>query len=326
MENALKAVREGDHKTNVQARRLGIDDEGAKLIAAALKTSKIKSLYLQENKIGPDGAKALAEALYVNKILETLDVRGNKIGVSGAYYFSKALADNVHLPTLYVGDDSGVAKTETLLFAETILSGLKSNMCLTWLTLQAPFGSKAATLLSELLATNKTLDHLNLGFSQIGAEEMKIIAQGIAKNSTLSWLDLSFCHVGFEGIYALTLVLATHPALRHYEIGGNDLSEAEGRQLLTLLTPNHTIRSFSCHSNNFSPTLEAAFSDWEKRNSREWREAKAEEKKATKSSEPKKSNQTNAPVEEAEGGFLLPLLAVTVLAVVIGAAYVYRKN
>jgi len=41
------------------------------------------------NGLGPEGAKALAEALKVNNTLQKLDLRGNNIGAGGA----KAIAE-----------------------------------------------------------------------------------------------------------------------------------------------------------------------------------------------------------------------------------------
>ena len=50
------------------------------------------NLRLDSNSIGDDGAKAIAEALKVNAVLTSLDLRYNNIRVDGA---SKAIAEAV---------------------------------------------------------------------------------------------------------------------------------------------------------------------------------------------------------------------------------------
>ena len=48
----------------------------------------------QKNAIGDEDVKALAEALHVNKTLKTLDLNFNKMGVDGAVSLSDTLLHN----------------------------------------------------------------------------------------------------------------------------------------------------------------------------------------------------------------------------------------
>ena len=69
-----------------------IGAEGAKAIAEALKVNAVlTSVDLQLNSIGDDGAKAIAEALKVNAVLTKLDLEYNSMGDAG----KKALQDAV---------------------------------------------------------------------------------------------------------------------------------------------------------------------------------------------------------------------------------------
>lgn len=55
-----------------------IGDEGAKAIAEALKVNlSLKELWISENKICAEGVKAIAEALKINYSLEILNLEDN---------------------------------------------------------------------------------------------------------------------------------------------------------------------------------------------------------------------------------------------------------
>jgi len=63
---------------NINENNLG--DEGAKALAEGLKANKtLKSLDLSLNYIGDEGAKAIAAMLDVNKTLTSLTISGNEI-------------------------------------------------------------------------------------------------------------------------------------------------------------------------------------------------------------------------------------------------------
>jgi hypothetical protein len=78
-----------------------IGDEGAKAIADALKVNAVLTkLWLDENNIGPEGAIAIAEALKVNAVVTTLYLMGNNIGVEGVITIAEALKVNAVLTKL----------------------------------------------------------------------------------------------------------------------------------------------------------------------------------------------------------------------------------
>ncbi len=87
-----------------------VDDNGAAIIALGLKLStKITMLYLYDNLIGPEGAKALGEALKGHPSLQRLMLggcvsgSGNPIGDEGAKGIAEGLKSNKVLRLLNVG-------------------------------------------------------------------------------------------------------------------------------------------------------------------------------------------------------------------------------
>jgi len=71
------------------------------LIASDLQfMAALTKLWLNDNKIGDTGAKAIAEALKVNAVLTVLDLQVNQIGDKGAKAISKSLKVNAVLTEL----------------------------------------------------------------------------------------------------------------------------------------------------------------------------------------------------------------------------------
>ncbi len=78
-----------------------IGTDGARLLAAALeRNSTVTGLYLGDNHVGPDGARHLAAALERNTTLTSLHLRFNNIGEAGAAALRAALETNCTLEEL----------------------------------------------------------------------------------------------------------------------------------------------------------------------------------------------------------------------------------
>jgi len=81
---------------NLSGNRIGA--EGAKALAEALKGNEtLTMLNLENNNIGEKGAKALAEALKGNETLTMLNLKFNNIGDEGVKALNDALKENINL-------------------------------------------------------------------------------------------------------------------------------------------------------------------------------------------------------------------------------------
>ncbi|MGH9344386.1 MAG: hypothetical protein ACRD19_11575 [Terriglobia bacterium] len=87
-----------------EGQRLG--DEGARALAQALKVNRtLTALNLAGNRIEDSGARALADALKSNKTLVSLDLSTNGIGEAGACALAEALKDNRTLSRLFLAEN-----------------------------------------------------------------------------------------------------------------------------------------------------------------------------------------------------------------------------
>jgi hypothetical protein len=91
----------------------------------------LTTLFLGNNNIGDEGARALAAALDNNATLTRLDLDGNNIGAEGARALAAALDKNATLTTLFLGNNN--------------------------------IGDEGARALAAALDTNHTLQVLDLG-------------------------------------------------------------------------------------------------------------------------------------------------------------------
>jgi hypothetical protein len=150
--------------TNVDALAFGGlewgDDDVVELCKVLPRFAAVRTLDLSNNKIGPEGASALGEALKVNAVVTTLFLSMNSIGDEGA----KAMAEV-----------------------------LKINAGLTYLRLDKnDIGVDGAMAIAEALKVNAALTVLALPNNKIGDEGAKAIAEALKVNAavlTNLWLE-----------------------------------------------------------------------------------------------------------------------------------------
>ncbi|XP_004342433.2 hypothetical protein CAOG_08264 [Capsaspora owczarzaki ATCC 30864] len=185
-------VRNGSRQLDLAERQIG--DEEAKAIAEALKVNKaVKRLLLWENRIGDAGAQAIAEALKVNTTMTHLYLQRNQIGNAGAQAIAEALKVNTTLSEFDLwGNQIGDVG------AQAIAEALKVNTKLIELSLsQNQIGDAGAQTIAEALKVNKTLTTLSLHKNQIGDEGARAIAEALQDNKILSSLYLNENQIGY---------------------------------------------------------------------------------------------------------------------------------
>jgi hypothetical protein len=143
---------------------------------------ELATLDLGFNDIGPDGAKAIAEALKNNNSLTTLDLMNNHIDDAGAQAIAEALKNNNSLTTLYLAFNEIGAET----FRE-ITTIIERNR-------NAFFDST----LKRLSENDPELTTLDLSNNQTFAESGKALAKALKDNNTLTTLKFGINTLGAE--------------------------------------------------------------------------------------------------------------------------------
>ena len=161
---------------------MNICDEGVRLLSSSLQWHCISVLVLSHNRIGDDGARAIAHALRGCEVLSVLDLSGNGIQDAGTEALSEALRSCCKLQRL----------------------SLASN-CM------GPSGALAVA--GVLKHVYKSLDTLDLSCNRLGDVGAVCLAGGLKHCSCLKHLHLHCNFVGDDGAMALARCLQTYNQL-----------------------------------------------------------------------------------------------------------------
>lgn len=182
-----------------------IGNKGAEHIATVLcRNSYLKELALKNCEIDSMGVQTLALALMTNKCLEVLDLSYNPLDVDGLKEIVK---------TITMDPTTNVQPNTT--FREIIIR-------------HSFISRQGASILANMLTTNKTLVRLDLQFSVRlwTPKDVLAILHSLKHNQSLRFLDLRGCEgVAGEKVLATILdLLVTNPWLEQLGVEGTPLS------------------------------------------------------------------------------------------------------
>jgi Ran GTPase-activating protein (RanGAP) involved in mRNA processing and transport len=171
---------------------LGTNDltfKSGKILAALLRNNDIKltKLELNQNNLGPKGARYIAYALMENHCLSELNMAYNNLGLRGVRAITGALELNQRLNHLSLeGNRLGLKSAAKL--AEI----LKFQHChLTYLNISNNnFGEEGIKLIAEALKYNRSLIRLNIMWCNIHSPSVGVLADALHQNHVLFKLDL----------------------------------------------------------------------------------------------------------------------------------------
>ena len=222
---------------------------------------KLTSIDLEYNKIGDDGAQALAEMLTVNHTLTLINLRYNKIGDDGARAVAKMLNVNHTLTSIdlrdnNIGDDGAQALAEML----------KVNQALTSINLgDNKIREMGGRALADALKVNCSLDSINLGSvtmflpnNAIGDNGAQAIAKTLEENHTLTSISLRDNRISDDGAQALIKVLQKNQTLTSICVDSNRMSYTSAEKIVAIVKRNKEdyTRDYPLHAAiKFSPGL-----------------------------------------------------------------------
>ena len=181
--------------------------------------SRIHTLHLIGNEIGPDGARAIAEALRGNRSLKALAIKSAALGPKGAKHFADLLA-------AAEGSDEACV-LETLDLGANLIE------------------DEGARALGEALATNGHLQTLGLYGSNIRTEGATALGQALRTNTALKTLYLVNNALGPKGAQALAKALPANLGLEKLYAAGCGIGDVGASWLLHALERNAFLTELS---------------------------------------------------------------------------------
>jgi len=232
----VRSLKSGFEEINLNDNKIG--DEGAKFLADGLAGNKaIKKLYLARCDMGAEGFKDMGRLIADAPALDEVLLSSNacdKDGLKGA--FSDGLAKNTNLKSLYLGvlrlGNEGI---------KPLCDGpLKAHPSLQHLSLTYNrIDVEGVAYLNAALASNKVLSYLDLSGNSLGPDGATALVTGLKTNKALKKLSVAQNMIRFEGAKALSMFFNSAEGkriefldLRHNSVtykGFNDLRKALGR-------------------------------------------------------------------------------------------------
>jgi hypothetical protein len=209
----------------------GLQPADAILIGSDLQfMALVTTLSLWDNSIGDEGAKAIAEALKVNEVVTTLDLRGgNNIGDEGVIAIAEALKVNAVVTTLSLGSNN--------------------------------IGDEGAIAIAEALKANAVVTILSLGGNSIGDEGAIAIAEALKVNVVVTTLDLAWNKIGDDGAVAIAESLKVMAAVTTLFLGGNKIGDEGAKVIAESLKVNAVVTKLLLGNNNMRDAGKQAVQD-----------------------------------------------------------------
>ena len=216
------------------------------LIASDLKfMAVVTELDLGSNKIGDEGAKAIAEALKVipaTSVLKSCNLLQNRFDVELAKKLAKMGAEK-GIMLSGMRRDQTAAKYYDLQYddpslqpADAILiaSDLKFMAVLTELRLVglSKIGAEGALAIAEALKVNAVLTLLRFDDDNIGVDGAKAIAEALKVNAVLTTLYITNNNIGDEGAIAIAEALKVNSGLTFLDLGNNNNIGVDGAKAI----------------------------------------------------------------------------------------------
>jgi Ran GTPase-activating protein (RanGAP) involved in mRNA processing and transport len=172
-------------------------------------------------------AIALADALYGNTNVTTINIHDSNILDEGGVAIVYALMDNRSVTTLNLRNN-----------------GFVDAASMPWNT------ATAVTAITELLKVTKTLTTLNLSDNALFPTSIVALSEGLKVNTSVTTLHLDFVTMGGNGVIALGEALELNRTLKHLSMDGNCFSPAAANTFIMSLEKNHsltTLQADDCH-------------------------------------------------------------------------------
>jgi len=174
---------------------------------------------LNDNKIGDEGAKFLADGLAGNGAIKKLYLARCEMGAEGFKDMGRLLADAPGLEEVLLSNNA------------CDKDGLKGAFC-------------------DGLSKNKNLKSLYLGVLRLGNEGIKPLCAGPLKaHPSLQHLSLTYNRIDLEGVVHLNAALASNTVLSYLDLSGNSLGPEGAVELVTGLKSNKSLKKLSVAQN-----------------------------------------------------------------------------
>jgi Ran GTPase-activating protein (RanGAP) involved in mRNA processing and transport len=207
--------------------------------------------------IGPDGTRAVTQAVRGNPHVRHLLLGADGIGDVGAEAVAQ-LARDSDLQTLFLGCNrisaTGAAALASAMAEQPTIRGL-------WIK-RNPLGLAGARAIATLVTANRSLRTLDLVNTDLGPDGVHVVVEALLRGGApIERLYLCGNRLTPADTPALADLLRRHAPLRHLYLSVNRLGDDGVAGLAPALADNRTLRTLSLASNGLGPTGAGTLAD-----------------------------------------------------------------
>jgi len=183
---------------NLSLLRIQLDKKVAEMLLQSVKKAPLELLSLCNNSLGKDGYNWLVELLSTITSLKTLYIKSNPMESNNVANLSKTVANHPKLDIILF-ENCGIGQSNS------VMKSVVNVFCLREVSLENnDIDSYGATLISDCLATNPTIQTLYLRHNLLNNEDAKKLAFSLKSNTNLLVLNLSLNNITVEGMSSLS--------------------------------------------------------------------------------------------------------------------------
>jgi len=225
-------------ESNVQEMNLSNNHINARTLRVMLEKfpsiSHVKSIDLNFNSIGPQGAIALANSIVKRPMKSSINKNPNRV----------RLLTCIRLERNNIGDRGVKMLCQALRVCKSL-----QTLCLPYNNI----GSSGGTSIGTLLGKAPKLTEIDLSNNQIRGTGAAALTFGLVKSKSLLWCDLSFNSLGKspdrQASRTLARSLKKNKVLTHLDLSMNRLDWTDVATLGTALKSNRTLLGLHCLGN-----------------------------------------------------------------------------
>jgi len=207
-----------------------LTDVGAANLAEGLlgpQASRLESLSLRGNAIGPRGCDALTKALRHCPTLRRFDIAMNPLGRPGGLMVIQLVQELPELLELYMSDTQADIDVLVAMAAVLLTGGPQLKVADLEKPMIKTLQEEHTVHIGRMLRVNVHLTEIYLGKHRMRDEGVRQLVSLLLENKTLRVLDLRCNELGADGASHLATLLSSDCQLRRLNLEGNRIGEKD---------------------------------------------------------------------------------------------------
>ena len=208
------------------------------LITSLTKFSTIRELNMCWTDIGFEDCKALSELLVSSKCIRVINIGGNKLSPDSIQLVVNGLSHNTSLEKLNMSHSNFSSENVLHLASVLRMNTRLKELTIMWCSVHSSDSVHLAKALEENTTTQ--LQNLLMEGNTVGSEGAVAFAAMLAMNKSLANIDIGYCNIQGKGAVLLAEALQRNSTVHGFNIGSNPIGRCV-TAFITMLATNQSL-------------------------------------------------------------------------------------